>query len=146
MDDLSFFLSSLNVKFSVIGITETWLRDLSPVVNLNGYHFAYKKRSERSGGGVGMYIANNLDLKMRTDICFDDEEVMESLFVITRPQEKNVVVGTIYRPQNQNVNEVLLKVSRDNKICYLMGHFNLNLLNNQSHTATDEFLDGMYSC
>ena len=63
------------------------------------------------------------------------------------------MVGTIYRPPYQNVNdfvskmnEVLLKVSRDNKICYLMGDFNLNLLNNQSHTATGEFLDGMYSC
>ena len=91
VDDLSFFLSSLNVKFSVIGITETWLRDLSPVVNLNGYHFVYKNRSDRSGGGVGMCIANNLDFKMRTDICFDDEEVMESLLIeITRPQGKTL--------------------------------------------------------
>ena len=54
---------------------------------------------------------------------------MESLFIeITRPQRKNFVVGTIYRPPNKNVNdlvskmnEVLLKVSMDNKICYLMG-------------------------
>ena len=26
---------------------------------------------------VGMYIANNLDFKIRTDICVDDEQVME---------------------------------------------------------------------
>ena len=43
------------------------------------------------------------------------------------------------------MNDVLGKISRDNKICYLTGDFNLNLLNNQNHNATGEFLDGLYS-
>ena len=43
------------------------------------------------------------------------------------------------------MNDVLGKISGDNKICYLMGDFNLNLLNNQNHNATGEFLDGLYS-
>ena len=80
-------------------------------------------------------------------------EVMEALFIeIIRPHEKNLIVGIIYRPPNQNVNdfvtrmnEILGKISRDNKICYIMGDFNLNLLKNQNHNATGEFLDGLYS-
>ena len=78
---------------------------------------------------------------------------MEALFIeIIRPHEKNVIVGTNYRPPNQNVNdfvtrmnEILGKISRDNKICYIMGDFNLNLLKNQNHNAPGEFLDGLYS-
>ena len=78
---------------------------------------------------------------------------MESLLIeMIRSHERNVIVDIIYRPPDQNVNyfvirmnDVLGKISRDNKKCYLMADFNLNLLNNQNHNATGEFLDGLYS-
>ena len=42
---------------------------------------------------------------MREDMCVDDLEVMVSLIIENvRPSEKNVIVGVIYRPPNQNVN------------------------------------------
>ena len=102
---------------------------------------------------MGLYVSDNLDFRIRTDVYAYEDEVMESLFIeVIRSHERNVIVGIIYRPPNQNVNDfvirmndVLEKISRDNKICYLMGDFNLNLLNNQNHNATREFLDGLYS-
>ena len=42
-------------------------------------------------------------------------------------------------------NELLSKISKENKVCYLMGDFNLNLMNHQSHSVTGEFLDAIYS-
>ena len=58
----------------------------------------------------------------------------------------------IYRPPNQNVNDLVIgmndvlgKIYRNNKICFLMRDFNVNLLNNQNHNATGVFLDGLYS-
>ena len=42
-------------------------------------------------------------------------------------------------------NETLGKISKENKICDLMGDFNLNLMNYQNHTVTGKFLDGLYS-
>ena len=39
----------------------------------------------------------------------------------------------------------MLKISRENKVCYLMGDFNLNLMNYQSSPKTGEFLDSIYS-
>ena len=91
-----------------------------------------------------MYASDNLDYRIRTDIYADEDEVMESLFIeIICPHERNVIVGLIYRPPNQNVNDfvtrmnnVLEKISQDKKTCYLMGDFNLNLLNNENHNAT----------
>ena len=40
---------------------------------------------------------------------------------------------------------MLDKISRENKICYLLGDFNLNLINFQTHNPTGEFLDDMDS-
>jgi hypothetical protein len=34
-------------------------------------------------------------------------------------------------------------ISKENKVCYLIGDFNLDLLNNQYHLPTGEFLDIM---
>ena len=35
-------------------------------------------------------------------------------------------------------------ITKENKICYIMGDFNLNLMNHQSHQLTAEFLDVMF--
>ena len=58
----------------------------------------------------------------------------------------------VYRPPNQSVddfvssnNELLDKISRENKICFLMGDFNVSLMNYQHRQLTGQFLDGMSS-
>ncbi|CAH3042846.1 unnamed protein product [Pocillopora meandrina] len=95
-----------DIKFSVVGITETWLMDSPVGVEIDGYNFVYKNRSVKSGGGVGLYVSDNLDFRIRTDIYADEAEVMEALFIeIIRPHEKISLL-----------------------ICYIMGVFNLNLL------------------
>lgn len=42
------------------------------------------------------------------------------------------------------MNNELGKIFRDNKTCYLMGDFKLNLLNNKIYNVIGEFLDGLY--
>ena len=104
VDELSTLLTSLDIKFSVVGITETLLMDSPVGVEIDGYNFVYKNRpvNNGSGGGVGLYVSDNLDFRIRTDIYADEAEVMEALFIeIIRPHEKNVIVGIIYRPPNQ---------------------------------------------
>ena len=132
LDNLTALLANLDVKFSIVGITETWLQNSAHNVDINGYYFVFKNRSFKSGRGVGLYVSNDLNFKIREDIRVPNEELMEPLFIeILRPQGKNIIVGIIYRPPNQSVdnfNEILVKISRKNKICYLMGDFNLNLL------------------
>ena len=91
--------------------------------------------------------------KTRYDLAFNDSRI-ESLFVeICRPRTKNIIVGIVYRPPDQRVDEfikcneaLMMKVSRENKVWYLMGDYNLNLLNYENHQFTSEFLDIMYSC
>lgn len=86
-------------------------------------------------------------------MSYDDSGCVESLFVeICIPKRKGTIVGIVHRPPNQNANEfvqyinlIMTKISKENKYIYLMGDFNLNLMNHESHQQTSEFLDIMYS-
>jgi len=70
---------------------------------------------------------------------------------ITVPHGKNIV-GCVYRPPNQNTalfldkfNDVLSYITKNNKQCYIMGEFNLDLLQYNHHTLTQEFIDTLFS-
>ena len=65
VDELSTLLSTINTNFSVVGITETWLQDLSLGVNIDGYNFVYKNRSSKTGEGVGLFAQIFVLMKMR---------------------------------------------------------------------------------
>ena len=149
---LTNLLSSINNKFSIIGISETWLQDSSHTVDIEGYNFVHNYRPDRSGGGVGLYLTTELEYKFRNDLTFPSQTSVESLFVeITNVKGKNIIVGIVYRPPRQNVNDfnnnlnlLMEMISKENKVCYLIGDFNLDLLNNHGHLPTGEFLDIMF--
>ena len=75
----------------------------------------------------------------RNDISIFDDE-LESVFKeINKSQlctENNVIVGVIYRPPNMDINTFNEKLGRivdqiksENKLYYLLGDYNINLLN-----------------
>ena len=78
---------------------------------------------------------------------------MESVYVeIIRPDQSNIIIGNIYRPPNSNIqlfndkmNEIMTKITNEQKDCYLMGDFNIDLLKYQQHNDTNNFLDTMFS-
>ena len=65
---------------------------------------------------------------------------------------KNLIVGVIYRPSNTDVgrfneqlNLMMHTIKQERKIAYIMGDFNINVLNHKSHQHTDEFFNNIYS-
>ena len=71
---------------------------------------------------------------------------------INRPKEKNIIVGVVYRPPNSNLRDfmnsldsLLASISKENKICYVLGDWNLDLINHHCHDTTGELLETMYS-
>jgi len=156
LSDFSNYLDSLSHKFPVIGITETWLSDLNlDNCHLEGYSSENAFRSNRNGGGVSLLIDNHLNYKRRTDLQVFCPEI-ESLF-IEIPKEslnshKNTVIGIIYRPPGTDIesfltiiDDMLNKIRIDTKNIFIMGDFNINLLNSESHLPTSQFIDIMYS-
>ena len=61
-------------------------------------------------------------------------------------------MGVIYRPPgtemlifNENMSSLLNALENENKYCYLMGDYNINLLNYGKHKETSEFVDLIHS-
>ena len=127
----------LNFTFSVIEISVTWLDKSSKSVEIDGFDFIQKTRANIAGCGVGFFISH-LKFKLRNNLNFVNTDVPEYQFIeIIRPgkKKKNIIVGVIYEFLSAN-NELLGKISKENKICYLMGDYTLNLMNYQSHCPT----------
>ena len=153
LDGLTTLLKNVEFRFFFIGITETWLWDSSLHPDISGYNFVHNPRKDRTGEGVGLYLADNFDFKYRPDLVFSCTECAESLFVeINRPKEKNIIVGVVYRPPNQKLQNfmnsldlLLASISKENKICYVVGDWNLDLIKHHCHKSTGELLEIMYS-
>ena len=91
-------LANINHKFSVLAITETWVKE-SNVNDLSfeGYNFVSNHCANRVGGGVGLFIDQNFSYKILSEFNFSDENIFESLFVeICIPRHKNIIIGHLH--------------------------------------------------
>ena len=62
----------------------------------------------------------------------------------------NIICSVIYRHPKSNFDnfknyymEIMDKISSENKYCVVMGDFNINLLNCESHTPTEQFINDL---
>ena len=155
LDNLKCVLESMSSYHTVIGITETWLKENSrdPCTELSNYTFSSKCRSKSKGGGVGLFVRKNLTHWLRDDLSMFDEGCFESIFIEINLGKFNIICGNVYRPPfNDNAlnhkfleifSLVLDKLKREKKLIFLMGDFNRNLLD--PDLQTDFFLDEMFS-
>jgi exonuclease III len=82
-----------------------------------------------------------------------EEGIIESLFIeIISATSKNIIVGTIYRPPSDNFeifenkfNEILTKVDKTNKITYLTGDFNIDLLKSDVCEYSNRFCEQLFT-
>ena len=140
LDRFSIFLGSVALKLSVIGISETWLDDSSHSCDITGFNFIHNHRVGRTGGGVGLYLADYLESKHRADLVFS-KACAESLFVeINRTKGKNIVIGVIYRPPDCKLRDFIVElgqlvsvISEENETVFLLSDWNLNLMNHSYH-------------
>ena len=154
-EELETSLALLNLDFDVIAITETKIRSgIDPIfdLSLNGYNAPFQTPTESANGGALLYVKDNIDCKRRIDL----ERIMykscelESVFIETINEgKKNKIYACIYRHPSMEVEDfnkkhlepVLLKISSENKIAYLLGDFNIDLLK----TETNDDINNFYS-
>ena len=114
---------------SVLALSETWL-DSSISDNeiaIAGYSIVRKDR-DRHGGGVLMYIKENLAFNVRTDLY---EEGMESVWVeLLLPKSRGILVNSVYRSPRDNLFVEKLRGSLSRldlgKEIYILGDFNID--------------------
>ena len=77
------------------------------IFHIDGYHeLIFKSRSlNTQGGGVGIYVNNQLKVTNLPDYSIFIDKIVETVFVeIELPSKKKIVVGSIYRPNSAYVN------------------------------------------
>ena len=102
--DLSLYL--LKHIFKIIGLTETWLTDTSPVelYQLHDYVLLTNHRQKKRGGGTALYIHKSMPFIERKDLTVVHDS-FESLFVEIPVKGTHKLVGVIYRPLNQSIDD-----------------------------------------
>ena len=72
---------------------------------------------------------------------YQSPELKPTFIEICNPKKTNIIIGCIYKHRNNNVNELLDKLTKENEAMFLLSDFNINLLNYDTHPPTHEFLD-----
>ena len=152
LNKLDLYLENLKQLWSFIGLSETWFKpDFVDCYGLDNYHHEYNCRTRCGGGGVSLLIRNNIEYTLRKDLCFQEDN-FESVFVEIDKKvfnkSRNLIVGVVYRPPDTDIrkfNEVLDKclgiIRAEKKLSYLMGDYNVNIMNFEQHIPTQEFVD-----
>ena len=126
----------MTYRFSAL--TETWLKDNDyDNFDIPGYSLTKINRENKIGGGVCIFTKENLNIKLRNDINVGANDTsIESLFIeVVNEKTKNIIIGTLYRPPNNKFHDfethlkaTLSNINKQNKLCYIMGDFNIDLL------------------
>ena len=142
-------LNTINNPFHIFAYTEIWLKPENVgLVNFNEYEHVSNIRPtdqffdmKEMGGGVPLFIKNNIQYKVREDLNIMSS-YMETLFIEIPHNGKTYIIGVIYRVPNTQVasfNETLnalIEPIRNNYEVILVGDFNICLINDDNRTQS----------
>ena len=97
-------------------------------------------------------MKSSLNYKLREDLKFTNDGFEMIGVEIINSKNKNIQCCCVYRYPNSDVQEfthfvngILQTVTKENKHVFFLGDFNLNLLNYEHHSDTNDFLNSMVS-
>ena len=152
MDDLKTLLSLLDHPFNIIGITETKIRDDHETIsniNLDNYYFENVPTSSHFGGAA-IFVRKDHSYELKPHLTRSEHLVAESIFLdISLPNNKKILVGCVYRHHtsikgfvDDFLVNILTKIHlENNKSCFIMGDFNVDLLNIDNDNDSGNFFD-----
>ncbi|KAG6452055.1 hypothetical protein O3G_MSEX007448 [Manduca sexta] len=128
-------------KPDILAINETWLKIgedlLAPAIP--NYNFIHKPRQGKRGGGVGFYIRQGIEARVRRHPLSS----LEQLWLEVQLPGTTLALGTAYRPESIDVLDALDALSnsihsmaRCNYTC-VTGDFNIDLSRMESPQAKD---------
>ena len=138
-DHLKIHLNELKHSFTIIAISENWLTNINrEIYHLKGYSHKNTIREQKSGGGVSLFIKNDINFEVRNNIYINLPDV-DSLFIEIPKEElhsnKNIFVRVCHRqPQvyirkfTEELTSLLEQLHSLNKHIYLLSDFNVNTL------------------
>ena len=145
----------------VVCIQETWkIIDNSFFPLINYHPLETNTRQVSRGGGVGIYVKENLSFKVLKNYSIFYERIFESLFVeITFENGKKIIVGSVYCPPkapgltftqqfaqfSEVLTNLLAELSGNSEQVFIYGDFNLNVLEIENNKFISEYVETVFS-
>lgn len=111
-DEIEVVLSQNNVDICII--TETWFRPNLPVPSLNiaTFNMFDKSRQHRRGGGVAIYLKNNITVRTINEVTVPEE--LECTWVMARPERlprgiSSLAICAVYITRDSPHQQLLLE-------------------------------------
>lgn len=154
MDSLLALLDQTHFTFDIIAITETRINTESIPHNLNIPNYSFiSTKTEAAAGGTLVYIHESINYKIRDDLsslCYVSKFLESSFLEIIRPNNKNIIVGCIYKhPVLNNTDFIenkfsplLNKMNKEQKTIALLGDFNIDI---KKDNVSSDFTDTLCS-
>ena len=159
-ENLEVRLKNLDFEFDVVCLSEVWNCKAKKKSFLPGVLPGYREYMGTCGttvkGGCGVYIKTTVNSEERSDlkISFYDCQNEFQFFWVEIPMQKlaNILLGICYRhPKKESsanilvreVATILNKIKKENKVIFLVGDFNFNLLKYGADQNCTIFLDYM---
>ena len=138
-------------KIDIALITETKLPK-SENISIKGYRWIAKPRQKSKGGRIGILIKENLARNTVDDSNIEEHEDLESKWIQIECRPKNISIGVVYGPQENekiekvrqiyNALDIQIKQKSINNEVILAGDFNAKLQVNYPHAKQDESRNG----
>lgn len=146
------YLQQFSQSFHIIAISETWFNENKGIdFELEGYHLNYINRTNKMGGGVAIYVHNNIRFKVVDYMTYTINDTLECITIeILNEKKKNITVSCLYRSPGSSLDFFIDWVEKtfstiSNKTVFICGDFNIDLINPNNNKATDEFINRMHS-
>ena len=160
-NDIYLFLQDIkslsNCSIGALCLQETWLDENcdTSLLNIPGYTLISKGKSCSTHGGTAIYLNDEYDYKILS--YSSESNIWDGLFIEIEKtstsvnQTKKLIIGNIYRPPRNNVNnysifieelnEIMVGMNRFKKEVVIVGDFNLDLLKIQTNNHIKDYFD-----
>ena len=133
IEEYEVLLEAIDNPFHIIAFSETWLKDENVnTVSFEGYEHIYLTRPT-DGGGLSFFVENGLEYSVCNAMTIMSP-YMESIFIEITFNQKQYIVGLVYRVPNTNLDNfidtlnILIEPMKNKFEVILMGDFNIDLL------------------
>ena len=146
IEEYDTLFKTLKYPFDVLVFTETWLTlDKEDQCNFQGFNHIHLLRPvsddidfKTKGGGISIFIKNNLEFTHRTDLT-TMLPYIECSFIEVKHNNQKYLIGGIYRVPNTNIdrfieklNSIIEPLKHTHKIT-LLGDYNIDLQKNDKY-------------
>ena len=136
LDEIRLYLNA-HYPVSVYSCSETFLSSniLDHQISIEGYTIIRGDRISKEGGGLIVYMKNDIECICRNDL---EHDIAETIWLEIKLKQKKIILAFIYRPPNEHtisyktwsnyMDDAISSAYAEDKNIIILGDFNIDLL------------------